>query len=173
MALGKCNRETGKCESCKDGAGCIPKASCDDQCKKGPVENMYNCSWKSSKPQCLQDPKGTMNKTECAQKCEEPAFGKCDTKNNTCVKCNHTSDPSCLYTMDYCKTAQKEGRCKADELKGLFRMIEVNPSYDKGEFDVLFKDGKMYMQDFVTKVEAKDLGAIKATGTAEGGGVTF
>jgi len=58
-------------------------------------------------------------------------------------------------------------------LKGLYRMIEVNPSYDKGEFDVEFKDGKMYMQDFVTKVEAKDLGSIKPTGTAEGGGVTF
>ena len=47
--------------------------------------------------------------------------------------------------MDYCKAAQKEGRCKAQELSGLFRMIEANPDYDKGEFDVLFKDGKMYM----------------------------
>ena len=52
-------------------------------------------------------------------------------------------------------------------------MIEVNPGYDQGEFDVLFKDGKMIMQDFVTKVEAKDLGSIKATGAADGGGVTF
>jgi len=24
-------------------------------------------------------------------------------------------------------------------------MIEVNPEYERGEFDVLFKDGKMYM----------------------------
>jgi len=30
-------------------------------------------------------------------------------------------------------------------LKGLYRMIEAEPDYDKGEFDVLFKDGKMYM----------------------------
>jgi len=58
-------------------------------------------------------------------------------------------------------------------IEGSLQNDRVNPSYDKGEFDVLFKDGKMYMQDFVTKVEAKDLGAIKATGTAEGGGVTF
>jgi hypothetical protein len=52
-------------------------------------------------------------------------------------------------------------------------MIEVNPDYDVGEFDVLFKDGKMIMQDFVSKIEAKDLGTVKATGAAEGGGVTF
>jgi len=31
----------------------------------------------------------------------------------------------------------------------------------------------MYMQEFVTKVEAKDLGSVKSTGTADGGGVTF
>jgi len=58
-------------------------------------------------------------------------------------------------------------------LSGLFRMIEAEPGYNKGEFDVLFKDGKMYMQDFETKVMAKDLGTLKATGAAEGGGVTF
>jgi hypothetical protein len=52
-------------------------------------------------------------------------------------------------------------------------MIEVNPGYDVGEFDVLFKDGKMLMQEFVSKLEAKDLGTVKSTGTAEGGGVTF
>jgi len=75
--------------------------------------------------------------------------------------------------MDYCKAAQGEGRCKAQELSGLFRMIEAEPGYNKGEFDVLFKDGKMYMQDFDTKVAAKDLGDVKATGAAEGGGVTF
>jgi hypothetical protein len=52
-------------------------------------------------------------------------------------------------------------------------MIEVNPDYDVGEFDILFKDGKMIMQDFVSKIEAKDLGTVKATGAADGGGVTF
>jgi hypothetical protein len=115
-----------------------------------------------------------MNKTECAQKCETPAFGKCDFKNNTCVKCEQgKGDNDCLYTMDYCKVEQKEGRCKNQELKGLYRMIEVNPGYETGEFDVMFKDGKMYMQEFVSKLEAKDLGSVKATGTAEGGGVTF
>ena len=52
-------------------------------------------------------------------------------------------------------------------------MIEVNPGYDEGEFDIMFKDGKMYMQEFVEKIEAKDLGTINPTGQAEGGGVTF
>jgi hypothetical protein len=75
--------------------------------------------------------------------------------------------------MDFCKIAQKRGECKKDKLDGLFRMIEVNPGYDVGEFDVLFKEGKMYMQEFVSKLEAKDLGTLKETGAAEGGGVTF
>lgn len=114
-----------------------------------------------------------MNKTQCTQTCEEPAFGKCEFSNNTCVKCNHTGDSQCIQTMDYCKIAQKEGRCKSQDLTGLFRMIEAEPGYAKGEFDILFKDGKMYMQEYDTKVDAKDLGDVKATGAAEGGGVTF
>jgi len=52
-------------------------------------------------------------------------------------------------------------------------MIEVNPKYKTGEFDLLFKDGKIYMQDYDTKVEAKELGTVKATGSTDAGGVTF
>lgn len=58
-------------------------------------------------------------------------------------------------------------------MNGLYRMIEVNPGYDVGEFDVMFKDDKMLMQEFVSKIEAKDLGTVSPTGSAEGGGVTF
>jgi len=52
-------------------------------------------------------------------------------------------------------------------------MIEVNPKYKKGEFDLMFKDGKLYMQDYDTKVEAKELGTVKTTGSTDAGGVTF
>jgi hypothetical protein len=52
-------------------------------------------------------------------------------------------------------------------------MIEVNPKYKMGEFDLLFKDGKLYMQDYDTKVEAKEMGTIKPTGSTDAGGVTF
>jgi hypothetical protein len=52
-------------------------------------------------------------------------------------------------------------------------MIEVNPDYDKGEFDVLFKDGKMYIQDYETNVTAKEVGTVKTDGMGEGGGVVF
>lgn len=58
-------------------------------------------------------------------------------------------------------------------MNGLYRMIEVNPEYETGEFDLMFKDGKMYMQEFVSKLEAKDLGTVKPTGAADGGGVAF
>lgn len=75
--------------------------------------------------------------------------------------------------MAYCQIAQKAGRCKRDELSGLFRKIQVNKNYKKGEFDLLFKDSKMYMQFYDTKVESKELGDVKTTGSAEGGGVTF
>jgi hypothetical protein len=79
------------------------------------------CSWNTTVPKCVQDEKGTLNKTQCAQTCEVVPFGKCDFTNNTCVKCNHTGDKDCLQTMDYCKAAQKEGRCKSQELSGLFK----------------------------------------------------
>lgn len=115
-----------------------------------------------------------MNKTQCAQDCEYVQYGKCNFTNNTCQNCTHgADDPKCLYTMDYCKAAQKEGRCKQQQLDGLFRMIEVNPGYNVSEFDVLFKDKKMYMQDFTTKAEANDLGDFDVTGSADAGGVTF
>jgi hypothetical protein len=51
------------------------------------------CSWNTTVPKCIQDEKGTMNKTQCAQECEVVPFGKCDFSNNTCVPCNHTGDP--------------------------------------------------------------------------------
>ena len=75
--------------------------------------------------------------------------------------------------MAYCKVAQKAGRCKRQELSGLFRKIQVNRHYAKGEFDLMFQDNKMYAQYFDTKVETKELGDVKVTGTAPGGGVTF
>jgi len=173
--VSKCNHDTGKCEKCSDGGtGCVPTKACEETCQVGPTKSMYKCNWSAEHPTCIEDKMATMNKTECAQTCQEVSFGKCDFKNNTCVKCNHTAgDKDCLYTMDFCKIAQKEGKCQAQNLTGLFRMIEVNPSYTVGEFDVEFKDGKMYMQDFVNKLEAKDLGSFKATGAAEGGGVAF
>jgi len=146
QALSKCGTD-GKCTPCPEGgAGCVPAAACDSTCKPHPpIGELWKCSWSTAVPKCVQDPEGTLNKTQCAQSCEAPAFGKCDFKNNTCVKCNHTADPTCIQTMDYCHAAQAEGRCKAQELSGLYRMIEANPKYDRGEFDVLFKDGKMYM----------------------------
>jgi len=114
-----------------------------------------------------------MNKTECAQTCQQVPFGKCNFKNNTCEKCDNTKDKDCTQIMSFCKVEQQEGRCKEQKLNGLYRMIQVQPDYDNGEFDVQFKDGKMIMQDFTDKVAAKDLGTIKSTGAAEGGGVTF
>lgn len=89
-----------------------------------------------------------------------------------CVKCDQ--GPGCVQTLSVCKEANKEKHiCKAQTLGGLFRMIEVNPKYMQGEFDLLFKDDKLYMQDWDTKKEAMEMGSIKATGSTDAGGVTF
>jgi len=45
--------------------------------------------------------------------------------------------------------------------------------YTKGEFDLLFKSKKMYMQFFDTKIETKELGDIETTGVTDDGLVTF
>jgi len=46
------------------------------------------------------------------------------------------------------------------QLDGLYREIEVNLKYKKGEYDLLFKEKKMYMQYYTTKVETKELGDV-------------
>jgi hypothetical protein len=77
-----------------------------------------------------------------------------------CVECKQ-GEPKCTNTLDFCKVANKEKHiCKAQTLSGLYRMIEVNKDYKVGEFDLMFKDGKLYIQDYDTKVEAKEMGTV-------------
>jgi hypothetical protein len=76
--------------------------------------------------------------------------------------------------MDVCKLSNKQKHiCKAQKLDGLYRLIEVNPKYKKGEFDLMFKDEKLYMQFYDTKKEDKEMGTIKSTGSTDAGGVSF
>jgi len=75
--------------------------------------------------------------------------------------------------MSYCKAAQEEGKCKEETLTGLFRTIETNPSFDHGEYDIEFKGGKMFIQDYTTMKEAVEVGDVKKTGEADNGGVVF
>jgi len=51
--------------------------------------------------------------------------------------------------------------------------LRLTKKYIKGEYDLLFKDSKMYMQYFDTKVETKELGEFKQTGVTDEGLVTF
>jgi len=75
--------------------------------------------------------------------------------------------------MSYCTTAAAEGRCAQETLSGLWRSIESNIAYAKGEFDIQFRQGKMFIQDYTKQVDAMEVGDIKKTGNAERGGVTF
>jgi len=58
-------------------------------------------------------------------------MGKCNFKENKCASCKLGDDKECMYTMDYCKIAQQEGRCKQEMLKGNFRLIEVTMASKK------------------------------------------
>lgn len=59
-----------------------------------------------------------------------------------------------------------------ETMSGMYRMLAADPTGPYGEFDVLFKDGKFYIQNFDTMVEAKEIGVVNKTGDVEGT-VTF
>lgn len=114
-----------------------------------------------------------MAKDKCEQNCKGVQFAKCDFKNNTCVNCTPGKDTKCIQTAAYCEQAKAAGRCKVNQLDGLYRQIEVNKKYKKGEYDLLFKDKKIHMQFFDTKVETKELGDVKTDGITDDGMVMF
>jgi len=97
----------------------------------------------------------------------------CDFKNNSCVDCTPGKDKGCSNTAAFCEAAKAAGHCKVNPLNGLYRQIEVNKNYKKGEYDLLFKDKKLYMQYFDTKVETKELGDVKEDGITDDGMVMF
>jgi hypothetical protein len=75
--------------------------------------------------------------------------------------------------MSYCKTARDEGRCEQEVLSGLWRSLSVGVPFVHGEFDIQFRSGKMFLQDYTTMKEAMEVGDVKKTGNAEKGGVIF
>lgn len=170
----KCDKSNDQCYECECNSGpdCVPKEDCAKNCV--PHGPRYSCNWKTAVPQCVEDPKGRMDKTQCAEECHPAAYGKCDYKSDKCVSCKPgADDPACVYLMSYCQAAEKEGRCKEETLSGLFRMVETNPAFDHGEFDIEFKGGKMFIQDYTTQKEAVEVGDVKKTGDAANGGVVF
>jgi len=75
--------------------------------------------------------------------------------------------------MDFCKAARAAGQCKQELISGLYRTIEANLPYSKGEFDLQFRDNKMYIQDWDKEKEAMEVGDLKKTGDTASGGVKF
>jgi len=115
-----------------------------------------------------------MSKDQCTSECKPAVYAKCNYEDNTCTKCTPGADDrDCIYLDSYCKTAKEEGRCEQETLSGLWRSIEANIPYNKGEFDIQFRSGKMFIQDYTTMKEAMEVGDIKKTGNAERGGVIF
>jgi len=140
----RCDESSDKCMPCECGTGsdCMPADKCEKECK--PVGKRYKCDWKTTT--CMEDPMGRMNQTECAEECKPAAYGKCDYENDKCVPCTPGADDrDCVYLMSYCTVAQKMKRCEEEILKGLFRMVEAQPGYDAGEFDVEFRANKMWI----------------------------
>jgi len=114
-----------------------------------------------------------MAKEKCEDQCKVEPFKKCNFHNNTCDECERGKDPKCIYPAAFCEAQKAAGRCKVDQLDGLYRQIEVNMKYKKGEYDLLFKDKKLYMQFYDTKVETKELGDVKTDGITDDGMVMF
>ena len=52
------------------------------------------------------------------------------------MECDPNKDHGCMYDMNYCKAAQREGRCKEETLSGIWRGIETNLNFATGELDV-------------------------------------
>lgn len=144
LQCAKCNPDTNTCEDCECGGECKPREECEQSCTpKGPK---YSCSWNSTHPTCVQDDEGKLTKDECDGECKPAVYGKCDYENNSCKECTPGADDrDCIYLMSYCKTAQKEDRCEQETLSGLWRSIEANIPYNKGEFDIQFRSGKMFI----------------------------
>jgi len=170
---GRCDAATEKCEECACGTGddCVPHDECVDKCEpKGPK---YRCDWKETPPKCVQDDEGTQSQQLCEHDCKPAQYGKCDFENDTCVECTPgAGEKDCVNLMSYCQIARDEGRCKEQVLNGLYRSVESNLGYESGEFDVEFRDSKMFIQDGQRK-ELKTSGDVRKTGTAEKGGVQF
>jgi len=58
-------------------------------------------------------------------------------------------------------------------LSGLWRSVDAGLPFAKGEFDIQFRSGKMFIQDYTTMKAAMEVGDVKKTGNAERGGILF
>lgn len=89
---------------------------------------------------------GNLSEKDCTRECHPAVYGKCDYDNDKCVGCTPGADDrDCVYLMSYCDAAQKEGRCHEEVLGGLWRMLETNPGFARGEYDVQFANNKMWI----------------------------
>ena len=170
----KCNEDSNTCEDCECGKdGCtMPRHECEEKCL--PSGPRYTCDWHETHPKCTEAADGKMSKDQCTSECKPAVYAKCNYSDNTCVKCTPGADDrDCIYLDSYCKTAKEEGRCEQETLSGLWRSIAANIPYIHGEFDIQFRSGKMFIQDYTTMKEAMEVGDIKKTGNAERGGVIF
>jgi len=69
--------------------------------------------------------------------------------------------------MTYCEAARKEGRCEKNHLTGLFRAIQANLPFQRGEYDIEFKDDKMYIVEYKKDKQPVEVGDLKPTGKTD------
>eukprot|EP00053_Salpingoeca_punica_P019581 m.199638 g.199638 ORF g.199638 m.199638 type:complete len:435 (+) comp17685_c1_seq4:3725-5029(+) len=125
-----CNNATLQCEI---GAGNMTLQQCANICHNQ-TQQLYGCVWNSSTPQCVENA-GRLSKEECETNCQPATYAKCNQETGQCQECDPTTDPSCIYTSDYCNAS-----CHQSFDEGVWRGIEISQAYKYGEWDFTFYD---------------------------------
>lgn len=62
-----------------------------------PSGECYRCSWNTANPQCIKDPKGSLDLKDCQEECKPAAYGKCNFDTSKCEVCKPgAADPDCI-----------------------------------------------------------------------------
>jgi len=156
-----CNQTVGQCQLAAPGKG-DTKENCEKTCK---VDKLFRCTWETSKPQCVEcDPSKdtgcTKYNTDCSACTTPPPLYQCNTGTHQCEACKNaycTKDSDCPgsycqisgfgpWTCHGSKCGQK-GQCEQscnstlpEELLGVWRGVQIQHGYDKGEWDFRFQN---------------------------------
>jgi len=141
---------------------------CVNECVPHNHTGNYSCDWSiPNQPQCIQG-KGKLEKQDCERNCKEPSFSKCNYETGVCEACNIT-DPNCKYTKDECDVF-----CHTSSSIGVFRGIQINKNFDRGEWDFTFnKDGSVAFQPVGTTNEKYEATTSNDGQASEGTSIVF
>jgi hypothetical protein len=126
----KCNTEKMICEI---GSGNMTLQECAESCRNT-SQPTYGCVWNATQPQCVENA-GSLSKENCESYCKPATYANCLQDVGICQTCDPNTDPSCIYTEDYCNAS-----CHKSFEEGVWRGIMISQNYAAGEWDFTFHD---------------------------------